>query len=216
MGDDDASSSSLDLVVLSAPLAIGPIRLFLLATLAGHGASDLALKGRRPYETYVVVCIFLGLVPELILNIVFITMSAIHFAEDIGPVGSVALHAAVGVTSMIVSREAGIDIVLVYMCVFHVPLHFILLNDSHEDVAIVVALVFMFVLGMVAIVCPEVLLVVPVNACEEECWLVSFCPLVQSVVCAHILFGMTQSPPPHPVFPPVGGSQPQKKSESKL
>lgn len=205
MGDD------LSLVVLSAPLAIGPIRLFLMATLAGHGASDLALRGRRPYEMYAVVCLFLGLVPELILNLVFVALSAVHFAEDIGQVGSAALLAAVGATSMIVSREVGIDIVLVYMCVFHVPMHFILLNDSHEDVAIAVALVFMLVLGILAIAWPEVFLVVPVGACEEECWLVSFSPLVQSVVCSHILFGMKQPPPP-----PVGDSQPQKKSELKL
>ena len=190
MGDD------LSLVVLSAPLAIGPIRLFLMATLAGHGASDLALRGRRPYEMYAVVCLFLGLVPELILNLVFVALSAIHFAEDIGQVGSAALLAAVGATSMIVSREVAIDIVLVYMCVFHVPMHFILLNDSHEDVAIAVALVFMLVLGTAAMACPEVYLVVP----EEE--MVSISPLVQTIVCAHILFGMNT---------PIGDSQPQKK-----
>jgi len=197
MGDD------LSLVVLSAPLAIGPIRLFLMATLAGHGASDLALRGRRPYEVYAFVCLFLGMVPELILNLVFVALSVVHFADDIGQVGSAAFHAAVGATSMIVSREAGIDIVLVYMCVLHVPLHFVLLNDSREYVAIVVALVFMIVLGIVAISWPVVYLVVP----EEE--MVSVSPLVQTIVCAHILFGRNVPQAQ------ARDSQPQKKAVTK-
>jgi len=143
------------------------------------------------------------MVPELILNLVFVALSVVHFADDIGQVGSAAFHAAVGATSMIVSREAGIDIVLVYMCVLHVPLHFVLLNDSREYVAIVVALVFMIVLGIVAISWPVVYLVVP----EEE--MVSVSPLVQTIVCAHILFGRNVPQAQ------ARDSQPQKKAVTK-
>lgn len=177
-------TAALELVLLSAPLSAGPTRLFLMAALAGHGASDLALRGRRPYQTYAVVYIAFGILPEILVNVIFVALSVVHFAEDIGPVGSAALHAAVGATSMTLSRETGIDVVLLYSAFFHVPMHFIQLSDNGETMGIAAALVFMFLFGIGAILWPEAYLLASDGGDDE----ISISVSIQCVVAAHIVF----------------------------
>jgi len=180
----------MKLAILSNTLSIDACRLFLLATLAGHGASDLALRGRRPYAIYLNTFLVLGLLPEILVNVVFMALSVAHFADDIGTLASSTFHAAIVIISMFISREFAVDVVIFYSVIFHVPMHFITLSDNGEYRAIAVAVVFMFSMGFVSVAWPEMYALSPIDGSADHSWKISFSSFMQLVVCAHVIFSL--------------------------
>ena len=183
-------ASGVDAWLLSHPLQINHFRLVVLATIGGHGASDIALAGQT-MELYGSMFLFASIVPEVIMNIVFIIASIAHFANDVTVVGSIALHAVLVTTAVCASREIAVDALLAYMVIFHLPVHFINLYDQNEFHAMAVAAVVMMGMGAAALLCPEVFLASsPLSTGDDDTgeWFVSFTKIEQAVVCSHVLF----------------------------
>ncbi len=92
----------------------------LVTTVMAHGATDLDSLGWVPHYA------FWGLVPlpGLVLTAVFITSSILHFAEELGEWGSLALHALVGLTALQRGPHAAFNVMLDYLIFVHVPLHY--------------------------------------------------------------------------------------------
>ena len=85
-----------------------------LAVIAAHGVSDVQ-KPIPHLATYA-----LALCPIPGTSAAFGVSSVVHFAKDIGIVGSVILHAVLCATASVNLRLACV-ILQVYMCVLHIP-----------------------------------------------------------------------------------------------
>ena len=64
----------------------------LVAFVGAHGATDLATRHWPPIYA---VCCLTPLPPKAVTGL-FVAASLVHFAEDGGPDGSIALHSLVG------------------------------------------------------------------------------------------------------------------------
>lgn len=85
-----------------------------LAVIAAHGVSDIQ-KPIPHLATYA-----LALCPIPGTSAAFGVSSVVHFAKDIGIVGSVLLHAALCVIATVNLRLACVVLQL-YMCILHIP-----------------------------------------------------------------------------------------------
>ena len=89
----------------------------LLAIAAGHGAVDLG----RPTDELAPYLFVLLPVGSLMSTGAFLIASVLHFTDDLGPAGSVLLHAGVYVVDS-VNRELASTLMMIYMVLLHVPL----------------------------------------------------------------------------------------------
>ena len=62
--------------------------------------------------------------PSEIVTAVFCAASLIHLAPELGPIGSMALHAAIATLSKLCGPDAAFNIFLLYFALVHVPLHY--------------------------------------------------------------------------------------------
>ena len=85
-----------------------------LAVIAAHGVSDVQ-KPIPHLATYA-----LALCPIPGTSAAFCVSSIVHFAKDIGIVGSVLLHAVLCVIATVNLRLACV-VLQVYMCILHIP-----------------------------------------------------------------------------------------------
>lgn len=89
-----------------------------LAVVAAHGITDLdSIDWVPPY----VIC---SLVAAPLVTPVFLTASVGHFAEDVGIGVSAVIHAAVGVVCLLFGPELAFTIMLAYIAIVHVPIHY--------------------------------------------------------------------------------------------
>jgi len=90
-----------------------------LAFVAGHGLTDCVL-GQR------LVCYVLLLLPlpDWAVTCLFGAASLVHFAADVGVHLSVALHLTLLALYAVARKELAFSLLLVYMTLFHVPVHY--------------------------------------------------------------------------------------------
>jgi hypothetical protein len=90
------------------------------ALVASHGVTDLNSLD----------CLLLYLVSWLAplkpksVTVVFCALSALHFAEDVGPRGSAALHAALLVVGARWGPQRAMELMMFYITFLHLPLHY--------------------------------------------------------------------------------------------
>lgn len=92
----------------------------LAAIVAAHGATDL---GCWHWPPWYVICCFAPMPPVAVTGM-FIASSLVHFSEDIGPDGSIALHSLAGVTALLAGHQAGLEFMTCYLSFVHTPLHY--------------------------------------------------------------------------------------------
>jgi hypothetical protein len=92
----------------------------LVAFVGAHGATDLATRHWPPVYA---VCCFVPL-PSKAVTGLFVLASLVHFAEDGGPDGSLALHSLAGVAWLALGAQRGLELMLAYLSLVHVPAHY--------------------------------------------------------------------------------------------
>jgi hypothetical protein len=90
------------------------------AIIAAHGATDVSCCR---WPTWYTLCC-LAPMPPTAVTCMFASSSLVHFAQDMGPNGSVALHALVGVVALLGGSQAGLEIMSLYLACIHTPLHY--------------------------------------------------------------------------------------------
>lgn len=173
------------MVLLSAPLRVDHARLVAIAAIGAHGASDLALDFAVLH--YALMYFLLEGTPELAMNAIFLAVSWLHFANDIGKRSSLVLHAAACVAAVWVSREAGMDIVLLFMACWHVPAHIDRLVRADERRALDCVVLTTASAVAVALWHPELIATPPPDAAAAD-FTVEFSPALQTLVIAHVTF----------------------------
>lgn len=89
-----------------------------LAVVAAHGLTDLDSFGWLP------VYALWYFVPNALVTPGFVASSMVHFSYDIGRMGSLALHAAVGALCLVRGPDLAFEAMLIYLAAVHVPLHY--------------------------------------------------------------------------------------------
>ena len=92
----------------------------LVAVVGAHGATDLATRQWPPI--YAVCC--LAPLPPVAVTGLFIAASLVHFAEDSGPDGSLALHSLAGFAWLALGAQRGLELMLAYLSLVHTPAHY--------------------------------------------------------------------------------------------
>lgn len=92
----------------------------LLAVIASHGLTDLDTTTWVP--TYGLL-ILLPL-PSPVVTGLFCGSSVLHFAEDLGAMGSMLLHTGVAVVGWHMGMQAAFKTMIGYLSFCHVPMHF--------------------------------------------------------------------------------------------
>ena len=92
----------------------------LVAFVGAHGATDLATRHWPP--VYAVCC--LTPMPPKLVTTLFVTASLIHFAEDGGPDGSIALHSLVGFAWLALGTQRALELMVAYLALVHTPAHY--------------------------------------------------------------------------------------------
>ena len=92
----------------------------LLAFVGAHGATDLATRHWPPVYA---VCCFVPLPPKAVTGL-FVLASLAHFSEDGGPDGSLVLHSLAGFAWLALGAQRGLELMLAYLSVVHVPAHY--------------------------------------------------------------------------------------------
>ena len=92
----------------------------LIAVVAAHGATDLAT---RRWPLAYVLCCFVPLPPVAVTGL-FVVASLVHFAEDVGPKGSLALHSLAGLATLLGGAQRGLEFMLAYLACVHTPSHY--------------------------------------------------------------------------------------------
>lgn len=121
-------------VAASAPSPLVP----LVAIVAAHGATDLD----SPFTAlpkYAACC--LAPVPAPLVAVAFCVASVAHFARDVGIDNSIALHALLGFCTLAFGVARGLSIMLIYMSVVHVPLHYMRVCRDGRYLALLLACV---------------------------------------------------------------------------
>ena len=92
----------------------------LVAFVGAHGATDLATRHWPP--VYAACC--LTPLPPKAVTTLFVAASVVHFAEDGGPDGSIALHSLVGFVWLAFGSQRGLESMLAYLSLVHTPAHY--------------------------------------------------------------------------------------------
>ena len=102
-----------------------------------HGATDLATRHWPP--VYAVCC--LTPLPSKVVTGLFVAASLVHFAEDGGPDGSIAVHSLAGLAWLVARRAARLELMVAYLSVVHTPAHYARCWRRRRWAALVVAAV---------------------------------------------------------------------------
>lgn len=102
-------------------IALTPATRPLLAWTAVHGLTDLA----QPNLVGAYLLALLFPLPDAAVTALFCAASVGHLALDVGHVGSVALHLAVGALARARGYDAAFNVFLVYFALVHTPLHYL-------------------------------------------------------------------------------------------
>jgi len=92
----------------------------LVAFVGAHGATDLATKHWPPVYA---VCCFVPLPPKLV-TLLFVAASLVHFAEDGGPDGSIAIHSLAGFAWLWLGAQRALELMVGYLSLVHTPAHY--------------------------------------------------------------------------------------------
>jgi len=92
----------------------------LLAFVGAHGATDLATRHWPPIYA---VCCFTP-VPSPAVTALFVAASLIHFAEDAGPDGSLAIHSLTGFVWLLLGAQRALELMASYLSFVHTPAHY--------------------------------------------------------------------------------------------
>ena len=92
----------------------------LLAFVGAHGATDLATRHWPPI--YAVCC--LTPLPPKAVTALFVAASLVHFAEDGGPDGSVAIHSLAGFVWLLLGAQRALELMAAYLSLVHTPAHY--------------------------------------------------------------------------------------------
>ena len=91
-----------------------------LAVVGAHGVTDLDFPG---FWVGYTACLLTPL-PSTIVTLLFVLGSVLHFADDLGPRGSGALHAGLLVVGAGFGLQAAFDAMVGYLALVHVPAHY--------------------------------------------------------------------------------------------
>ena len=91
-----------------------------VAVVAAHGATDLDSWRWPPW--YTLFCF--APLPPCAVTALFVASSLVHFAEDVGADGSLALHSLAGFLWLSVSAQRGIEFMMAYLVLVHTPAHY--------------------------------------------------------------------------------------------
>jgi hypothetical protein len=92
----------------------------IVAVVGAHGATDLATRHWPPIYA---ACCFVPLPPSAVTG-AFVVTSLAHFAEDVGPDGSLALHSLAGLLWLAGGAQRGLELMLAYLACVHTPAHY--------------------------------------------------------------------------------------------
>ena len=92
----------------------------LVAFVGAHGATDLTTRHWPPI--YAACC--LTPLPPRAVTALFVVASLVHFAEDGGPDGSLALHSLAGFAWLWLGAQHGLELMLAYLSCVHTPAHY--------------------------------------------------------------------------------------------
>ncbi len=92
----------------------------LVAFVGAHGATDLATRHWPPVYA---ACCLTPLPPKAVTGL-FVAASLVHFAEDGGPDGSLALHSLVGFVWLAFGSQRALEMMLAYLSLVHTPAHY--------------------------------------------------------------------------------------------
>ena len=99
-------------------LQVKPIQ---LAVVASHGITDFDI----PYFWLEYASCLLTPVPDVVITVLFLGASVLHFAEDFQSNKlSVIFHALLAIIGYRFGLQDAFDAVFKYLCFFHVPLHY--------------------------------------------------------------------------------------------
>lgn len=93
---------------------LGPV----VALVGAHGATDLDT------HTWPLAYLTAALLPHRMVTPLFMLFSLVHFAEDVGFVGSISLHVIAGLVWQFGSTQRGLELMLAYLAGVHTPLHY--------------------------------------------------------------------------------------------
>lgn len=91
-----------------------------VAAVAAHGATDLDSWRWPPWYTL----FYFAPLPPAAVTTLFIASSLVHFAEDVGIDGSLALHSLAGFLWVAASAQRGIEFMMAYLACVHMPAHY--------------------------------------------------------------------------------------------
>lgn len=92
----------------------------IVAFVGAHGATDLATPHWPP--VYAVCC--LTPLPSPVVTALFVAASLVHFSEDGGPDGSVALHSLAGFAWLWLGTQRALELMVAYLALVHTPSHY--------------------------------------------------------------------------------------------
>jgi len=132
----------------------------LVAIVGAHGATDLATSQWPQIYT---LCCFVPLPPPIVTGL-FVASSMVHFAEDVGPDGSLALHSIAGFLWLALGAQRGLEFMLAYLSCIHTPAHYIRCLRRRRWTALAVAAVF----TIVALVVVQNMSVAPIGHATQR------------------------------------------------
>ena len=115
----------------------------LVAFVGAHGATDLATRHWPPIYA---VCCFTP-VPSPAVTALFLAASLVHFAEDAGPDGSLAIHSLAGFAWLWLGAQRALELMVAYLSFVHTPAHYARCWRRRRWGALVVAAVATAVAG---------------------------------------------------------------------
>tara|TARA_B100001094_G_scaffold25343_1_gene21186 strand:- start:4623 stop:4988 length:366 start_codon:yes stop_codon:yes gene_type:complete len=80
--------------------------------------------------------------PPRVVTGLFVASSMVHFAEDLGPNGSLALHSIAGLFWTVLGAQRGLEFMLAYLSGVHTPAHYIRCVRRRRWTALAVASIF--------------------------------------------------------------------------
>ena len=116
----------------------------LFSAVAAHGATDVDSDWCIP--SYVLFCA--TPLPPPFVTAVFNLASVVHFAADVGVVGSFALHALVALVGVVWGSQHASRLMMAYLAFAHVPLHYARCLATGRHSAIVAAALFTAVVAI--------------------------------------------------------------------
>ena len=92
----------------------------LVAFVGAHGATDLTTPHWPPIYA---VCCLTPLPPTIVMGL-FVAASLVHFAEDGGSDGSIAIHSLAGFARLAFGAQRALEMMLAYLSLVHTPVHY--------------------------------------------------------------------------------------------